>query len=336
MTMLVNGNKFAEEVLQLRSQYQQLRQSSNLFPPAGEPILDMQVAREEKVSLTIWYDDGTELGKCVRLYDIPGTLSGNILRLRSMLPPVEGHFEIEGDTVRTLARCLDPPEPIEDDYEDISDLVAQLPLIEVDSARHFVKKSKYRSEIANLLKCQGGSCPGKPLSEHIVQLYGRSRNGELVFKKLLPRAPVLPQFSSVDVYKRWILHIIDALTCLHSLGIVHRDLRIENFLFTKDSNTLIVCDLESRWGQRSAPEVAPHGGLESGWTTRSDVYDIGDCIKCMVYANAPITSQVEWPVPQPLQAIVDACMQQTADERPTLDELRLMVERIGISTVDLV
>jgi hypothetical protein len=41
-----------------------------------------------------------------------GTLSGNILRLRSMLPPVEGHFEIEGDTVRTLDRCLDPPEPV--------------------------------------------------------------------------------------------------------------------------------------------------------------------------------------------------------------------------------
>ena len=308
MTMVVDAKKFVDEVNQLRSQYQRMRQSSNLFPPAGDPIIDMQIARDQKASLTIWYDDGTELGKCVRLYDIPGTLSGSILRLRSMLPLVEGHFEIEGDTVRALDHCLDPPEPIEDDSEDTHDVVAQLPPVDVDLAEHFVKKAKYRSEIVNLLKCQSGSCPGKPLSDHIVQLYGRSRNGELVFKKLLPRAPVLPQFSSIDVYKRWILHIIDALSCLHSLGIVHRDLRIENCLFTKDSNSLVICDLESRWGQRSAPEVALHGGLDSGWTTRSDIYDIGDCIKCMVYLNAPITSQVEWPVPQPLQAIVDACM----------------------------
>jgi hypothetical protein len=329
--MTVDATKFVEEVTRLRSQYEQMRQSTNLFPPAGEPILDMQVEHNDKTSLTIWYDDGTELGKCVRLYDIPGTLSGDILRLRSMLPSVKGHFEIEGDTIRILDRCLEPPEPIKDDAEDIRDVIAQLPLVDVDLAKHFVKKGNYRSEITNLLKCQGGSCPGKPLSEHLVQLCGRSRDGELVFKKLLSRPFVLPRFSSVEVYKRWILDMIDALSCLHSLGIVHRDLRIENCLFTEDGSSLVVCDLESRWGQRSAPEVASHGGLDSGWTTRSDVYDIGDCIKCMVYANAPITSQVEWPVPQPLQAIIDACMRQRADERPTLDELRVMVERIQIS-----
>jgi serine/threonine protein kinase len=288
----------------------------------------MELVPGEKPSMRFWFEDGTELGRYMRLFDQPGTLSGDILRLERSLPPIQGHFEVEGDIIRSLDQCPNHPQPIEDDFEDIGDLVIQLPLIEVDSSKHFVKKGKYRSEIENLLRCQGGSCPGTVLSEHLVRLLGKAPDGQLVFEKLATRGVLLSRFSSLDTYKRWILHIIDALACLHSLGIVHRDLRIDNCLFTEDGSRLVVCDIESRWGQRAAPEITFDGGLDSGWTTRSDVYDIGNCIKCMVYANAPITNQVEWPVPQPLQAIVDACMREVPDERPTLLELRRMVEAI--------
>lgn len=316
---------FCQEVGRLRRDYQNLRQASNLFPPTGKPILDMQLVRGENPSMTFWFEDGTELGQCVRLFDIPGTLSGNILRLRQNLPLISSHFEIDGDTVHLLGQCLEPPKLPEPDFEDVSDLVAQLPLLDVDPRKHFVKKGKYRSEIENLLKCHGGSCPGEPLSHHLVQLLGKSRTGDLVFEKLLPRFTLLARFSNLDIYKRWILDVIDALSCLHSLGIVHRDLRIDNCLFSEDGKRLVVCDLESRWGQRNAPEIAFEGGLDSGWTTKSDIYDIGNCIKCMVYANAPITNQVEWPVPPPLEAVVAACMRHVSAERPTLDELRIMV-----------
>ncbi|KAI0388728.1 kinase-like domain-containing protein [Xylariaceae sp. FL0594] len=255
------------------------------FPPAGRPVLDMHLVPGDEPAVGIWYEDGTQLGQYIRLFDIPGTLSGDILRL---------------------------------------------PRVDVDSSKHFLKKAKYRSEIENLIKCQGGSCPGTVLSPHIVRLLGASADGQLVFEKLSSRA-ILARFSSLETYRRWILHIIDALSCLHSLGIVHRDLRIDNFLFTEDGSRLVVCDLESRWGQRAAPEVALEGGVDdSGWTTRSDIYDIGDCIKGFVYANVPITNQVEWPVPEPLQAVVEACMRKSPDDRPTLLELRNMVEAIPV------
>ncbi|KAF3070402.1 hypothetical protein GL218_00240 [Daldinia childiae] len=325
------NDAFGQEVTRLRVDYQRKRQGSNLFPPAGQPVLEMELVPGETLSMRFWFEDGTKLGRYVRLFDLPGTLSGDILRLERNLPSVQGHFEIEGDVVRSLDQCPDHPRAVEDDFEDVSDLVAQLPIINVDSSKHFLKKAKYQSEIENLLKCQGGSCPGTSFSEHLIRLLGASPDGHLVFEKLMTRGALLSCFSSLDIYKRWILHIIDALAYLHSVGIVHRDLRIDNCLFTRDGSHLVVCDLESRWGQRAAPEITFNGGLNSGWTTRSDIYDIGNCIKCMVYANAPITNQVEWPVPQPLQAIVDACMRKVPGDRPTLLELKGMVESITTS-----
>ena len=150
----------------------------------------------------------------------------------------------------------------DDDSEEISAELALLPLVQVDLSKHFVKKGKYRSEVYNLLKCQGGVCPGTRLSPHVVQLLGRSPDGHLVFEKLLPRYLVLWQFYSIAVYKRWILDLIQVVKLLHSQGIIHRDLTIENILFSENGERLIVGDLEGRWGRRSAPEIAHDGGFK--------------------------------------------------------------------------
>ncbi|KAM0669241.1 hypothetical protein MY8738_003957 [Beauveria namnaoensis] len=317
---------FSKQVRRLRADYEQRRLATNLFPPSGLPVLELHLERGDKSFMTFWYEDGTKHGQCVRIFDVPGTLSGDILRLHRNLPAMSGHFEVDGDDIRPLHCCLKHPEVIEDDSEDVTELISKLPLVSVNPTKHFVKKAKYRSEVENIIKCQGGSVPGHPLSLNVIQLLGTSPDGQLVFEKLSTSARTLHGFSSLAVYKSWILQLIDALHCLHSVGIVHRDLRADNLLFSNDGQRLVVCDLESRWGERKAPEVAFEGGLEdSGWSPLSDIFDIGNCIKSMVYANGPITHFVEWPVPAPLQAIVEGCMRSRPEERPTLAELRGMV-----------
>lgn len=122
---------FSGQVIQLRSDYQRLRASTNL----ARPVIDIEHVAGEKPSVIYWYENDTEQGQCVRLYDVPGTLSGEILRPRRNLPSRSDHFEIDGDEVRPLA-YLKPPEALEDDFEDVSDLVARLPLVEVDEQKH--------------------------------------------------------------------------------------------------------------------------------------------------------------------------------------------------------
>jgi serine/threonine protein kinase len=272
---------------------------------------------------------GLRTANVLALADIPGMLSGNVLRLLQDLPLIDCPFEIWGNEVRKLEVVSKPP-IYADDTEDISIELSDLPLIQVDMSKHHVKRGKYRSEIQNLLKCQGGSCPGTRLSPHIVQLLGKSVNNDLVFEKLTPRYLILPRFCAIDVYQRWILHIIAAFKCLHGLSIVYRDLHIENLLFSPQGDRLVLGDIEGRWGQRGAPEIAREDRLDSGWTEKSDILDIGTCIKCIIYANIPVTSLVEWPVPEPFEAIDKACMRSSPGSRPTLDDLQAMVETIKI------
>jgi hypothetical protein len=238
-----------------------LREKSNLF---DRYVIDVATERVQGRDPEIfWFEDGTPLGQYVRLVNICGTLSGDILRLRRNLPQHQGHFEVDGDTIRPIENPHRHPQR-DDDTEDVSAALALLPQIQVDPSRHFVKEAKYPSEIYNLLKCQGGACPGKPLSPHIIQLLGKSANGKLVFERLLPRYLIFHRFCSVAVYKRWILHLIEAVRCLHSLNIIRRDLHLENLLFSADGERQVVADLECRWGQRTAPEIACDDGLDSG------------------------------------------------------------------------
>lgn len=50
-----------------------------------------------------------------------------------------------------------------------------------------------------------------------------------------------------------------------------------------------------------------------------------------MYGNAPITNLVEWEVPSPLDKIVEACTRVLPVERPSLDEVRHMMEILDIS-----
>ena len=85
-----------EAVQSLRARYATLHEQSSLsnrYPLAvsSERVLGCD-------TICFWFEDGTALGQYIRLVDHPGTLSGDILRLRRDLPPFQGHFELDGDT----------------------------------------------------------------------------------------------------------------------------------------------------------------------------------------------------------------------------------------------
>jgi Protein kinase domain len=326
MTQTSPKDAFTKEVHRLRADYEIRREWTNLVPPTGRPVIDQSVDVVDGVVYhTYWYEDDTPQGQCIRLADMPGTLSGDILRLQRNLPVLNGDHEIIGDQIHPLEHATPPPSDLDDDSEDLSAVLASLPMIEVDPNKHFVKKGKYKSEIWNLLKCQGGSCPGVSKSIHVIQLLGKSSDGELVFEKFKPRY-VLAFVNTLAAYKTWILQVISGLKYLHSLGIVHRDLRIDNLIFSSDTSRVLICDLEGRWGNRLAPEVSREPVLDAGWTEKSDIYDLGYVIKGMIYGNTPITNLLEWPVPPPLDTIVEACTCDVPGERPSLDELYAMVD----------
>ncbi|KAK4223985.1 hypothetical protein QBC38DRAFT_512024 [Podospora fimiseda] len=179
-----NTDGFSKKVVRLRSEYSKRRQKSNAFPPAWRSIHDTRLVRGEKPAVEIWYKDGRRLGQYARLDDIPGTFSGAILR-------------IEGDVIRKLDEAPEHPPEEEDDCENVSDLVAKLPAVDVDPSKYFTKKGKYRSEIEKLLKCQGGSCPGTVLSPHLIHLLGASSDEQLVFERFSTRV-ILGHFSSLE------------------------------------------------------------------------------------------------------------------------------------------
>ncbi|KAJ5206635.1 hypothetical protein N7491_002750 [Penicillium cf. griseofulvum] len=323
---------FAQQVQQLRAAYNDKRAQSNLTSSPGQRILNLDIATINGVTCyTYWYQPS---GRCLRLAVIPGTLSGDILSLEQNVPlsVLNGDFEIIGDQIRPLENIPPLPEP-DDDSENLSALLTSLPILDIHSDnvnpdKYFLKKSKYKSEISGLLKCQGGSCPGAPKSPHVIQLLGRSRDGRLVFEKFKPRW-LLVDIYPLATYKEWIFQVISGLKCLHSCGIIHRDLRIDNLVFSTDIvPRVIICDLESRWGNRLAPEISREPVLDAGWTEMSDIYDLGGVIKGMIYGNVPITHEVKWPIPPPFDTLVEACTWESSEDCPSLDELYAMVEQI--------
>ncbi|KAK1658103.1 kinase-like domain-containing protein [Colletotrichum godetiae] len=324
--MASDVQKFSQNVRTIRDVYSRKRDSTNLFPPAGRVLIDMRKdVMDEILYYTFWYEEGIGTPHCVRLADVTGALSGEILRLNRMLPEWKGDFEIVGDQIRPLQQPLPRPQIEPDDLADLDDVFEQLPVVSVDPNKHFTKRCRYESEVRNLLKCQRGSCPGTPISEHIIQLLGRSSDHELVFEKFKPRYLVLGRVHPLSTYINWILQLISGVKTLHSLGIVHRDLRIDNFVFSSDSSQIIIVDLESHWGIRQAPELSRDPDLDAGWHEKSDIYDLGDVIRHMVLGNAPIIDRVDIPVPAPLSQIVEACTHTLPEKRPSLDELHLMV-----------
>jgi hypothetical protein len=107
------SDDFGKAVARLRADYLKARDNTRLVPPAGLPVLDQSIDLVDDVQYhTLWYEDGSPNGQCIRLADIPGTLSGDILRLIQDLPILDGDHEIIGDQIRrrcgTMIRKISP------------------------------------------------------------------------------------------------------------------------------------------------------------------------------------------------------------------------------------
>ncbi|KAF9020347.1 hypothetical protein BDP27DRAFT_1439602 [Rhodocollybia butyracea] len=262
----------------------------------------------------------------VKISDVPGTLSGDILRLLAPIPyaSLSSHCEIKGNDIIPIVYKEPAEESEPTDYEDTSDLVAKLPLVvKLDLEKlHFTKKSNYRSEIPSLLRANEG--PGD--NSHVIQLLGRSQDGLLVFPKyihgrfgLLALEPV-----SLATMKHLILNLADAVVYLHSIGIIHRDLA-----------DAILCDLECYIGSFEVPEIheARYMGLpveKYPYSEKSDVYGFGKMITDFIRSDLAWTMQQPWLPPPPFDEIVVLCTQDEVDARPTMKEVRDMIKAISV------
>ncbi|KAF8601329.1 kinase-like protein [Ceratobasidium sp. AG-I] len=278
----------------------------------------------------IWYQhEGHDY--YVRVVDQPGTLAHSILACKTDIPQYGASIEIIGNDVHPVSsppQCPAPPQPDEDDSEDCTQELNNLPLIQVDEQLHFTKATSYQSEVQALLKCRGSS--------RIVQLLGRSISGELVFPKhgrhLLFAAMALPIAGKRSKIKKWMLDLIDAVAELHAMGIIHRDLVLRNIL---EADPLIVCDLQCRYSSFicRAPEVMDWETAQ--YSAASDVYALGYCLREMCYANTPFTPFADYPVPPPFDVIFSACTRARPEDRPSIGELREMLARTSVSGFEL-
>jgi hypothetical protein len=305
--MAINMN-FAQQVFTLRAAYPAARDKHNLYGhgPNAYKIEERDEERINRRHISVFW---LSTGKYIRLVDVPGSLSGDILRLKTDLPDVDGNFEIDGDEIRQIEVVPSRPGWWDtDDSEDVSKGLEALLTVEIDEDIHHLKKSICKSEIQTLLKCQGGSCLGSPLSPIVIRLLEKTEEGKLVFPALRNRIDTLYRVApSIAIYKRWSSHLIETVRALHDINIVHRDLNVENLLWTDDGQQLIVSDLECHWESRRAPELRQDLTLDAGWSKQSDIYDVGCLIEGFIYGNVPPNNQVEWTVPEPFDRIVAAC-----------------------------
>ncbi|KAJ7153214.1 kinase-like domain-containing protein [Mycena filopes] len=315
---------FAAEIERIREEDFKLKDGSNFFEGAKD------LAFEANTFHGLYTRPSGEI--YVRVHDFPGTLSGDILRLRTSIPwdLISPHSAVRGDEISPIA--LDMNRFAEYEYvdEDTADLVAPLPLVAFDEEIHFGKLSRSRSEVPNLLKAKG--------VPSIVQLIGRTGDGRLVFPKLFPLAERRHLITDITAVQRALLQLADALISLHSMEIIHRDLHPRNLLLSPDAETAYLCDLESLYGSNECPEIrdaTAHGlPLELvPYSNKSDVYSFGRLMTDFILQNIlrtpwQGTPDGNWLPPAPFRGIVLACIAAEPAARPTMHEVRTMLEEI--------
>jgi serine/threonine protein kinase len=229
---IVSNEAFVAEVQRLNEEDINLKDESNL-------LNNLQGLVAEASALHMLYNRPPFGDIYVAIYDVPGTLSGNILRLRANVPweSISGNTEIRGDKILAISPttptiAITPFDDEVDENEQTIDLVRGLPLVKsFDEEIHYAKPSTRRSEIPNLLRAKELGLP------HIVQILGRTEDHQIVFPKLHDGLLLAHKTVGIVAVKRVLLQIAEALISLHDIGMIHRDLVVRNILGSSDYQT---------------------------------------------------------------------------------------------------
>ncbi|KAK7006199.1 Serine/threonine-protein kinase PLK4 [Favolaschia claudopus] len=308
------NESFLTEIRRIREESDKLRSASNVLDQSADAFF------ESSSFHAIYHISSREL--YLAIYDVPGALSGNILRLRANIPweKISTHSEIRGDDISAIPfrsfGDLDYPD------EDTTDLVAQLPLVAFDEEIHFTKVSRLRSEIPNLLKAKG--------LPHVVQLLGRTGDGQLVFPKLLPITSIWFAPRGIALFKRILLQLAQALIALHLIGIIHRDIHIANILISSDHqpDRLLCPEISDAYASRANIPTA-----QAPYSEKSDVFMFGSFMAEMILQNTvrmpwQVGEDGDWVPPAPFRSIVLACVAREPSARPTMIQVKAMLEAI--------
>ncbi|KAJ3861015.1 kinase-like domain-containing protein [Lentinula novae-zelandiae] len=317
-----------------RSDRNRIRREDLLRRDQSNLLNDTLFMRIEYAHIETWQKNGTY----VLIHDsAPGTLSSRILSLYADIPPLDTHSQIFGDSITPTAYKDYPLE-----HEELNDLdgldspareaISHLPVISIDEERYFVKETRSSGEVINLLKTKGGP--------QLVELLGRTDDGKLVFPRHLDFAAGVFMEASISEYKRILLQLADAIIFLHSRGIIHRDIALRNILASKDRQNIVLCDLESQYGSHMCPEISfarfqqglPDSGLP--YSEKSDVFCFGTTMADFILVNH---IQTPWQYfsgsfipPPPFDEIVRACIRRDPVDRPSMSEVKAMLESIVV------
>ena len=123
--------------------------------------------------------------------------------------------------------------------------------------------------------------------------------------------------------RNWMLEIIDGVSFLHSLGVVHRDLDLRNILA---GDPVVICDLQCldsiATGHCRAPDL--DGGDKSHFSTTSDVFALGTLLWCCYF----ILTVAKWPWITLLPILSATYFWPALKNRPTVVHVKAMLEQI--------
>ncbi|XP_059172183.1 serine/threonine-protein kinase par-1-like [Physella acuta] len=178
---------------------------------------------------------------------------------------------------------------------------------------------------------------------HVVRLYEAmetSNSYYLVFQlasgpSLLAQLSKCGQFSETET-REYMRQIVSALDHLHRSGIVHRDIKLDNFLLDDENNIKIVdfglsavCHdsdhhLSSQCGSPvySAPEL--FAGRKYGKAV--DIWSLGVCYFAMLTGRLPFLPEDESSLPQLYSLILKGCVVPGHLSAPCQDLITRMLE----------